>query len=88
MGLVRLVVFGFLGLSVLYLCVSLYSRSVRRERLEKQYDADPVPGMTRKAFVDKGVAEYNNGLRPKLLLLIYVVPIVAVSAVIYITNAN
>ena len=36
MSFVRLVVFGFLALSVIYLCVSLYSRSIRREKLEEE----------------------------------------------------
>lgn len=88
MGLVRLVVFGFLALSVIYISLSVYSRSVRREKLEKRYDEAPVEGMTRKQYVEKGVADYNSGLRPKLLLLIYVVPTVAVAAIVYITNAN
>ncbi len=88
MGLVRLVVFGFIALSVIYLSVSVYSRSVRREKLEKQYDEAPVDGMTRKQYVEKGIAAYNSGLRPKLLLLIYVVPTVIVAATVYITNAN
>jgi hypothetical protein len=33
--LVRLVVFGFLVLSVVYLSIAFYSRSVRREKLEE-----------------------------------------------------
>jgi hypothetical protein len=88
MGLVRLVVFGFIALSVIYLSLSVYSRSVRREKLEKQFDAAPVEGMTRKQYVEDGVAKYNSGLRPKLLLLVYVVPAVIVTATVYITNAN
>ncbi len=88
MGFVRLVVFGFIALSVIYLSVSVYSRSVRREKLEKQYDAEPVEGVTRSEYVAKGIAAYNAGLRPKLLLLIYVVPAVVVTAIVYITNAN
>ncbi len=88
MGLVRLVIFGFIGLSVIYLCLSIYSRSVRREKLEKAYDADPVAGMTRKQYVEKGVAEYNGSLRPKLLMLVYVIPAVIVAVTVYITNAN
>lgn len=88
MGLVRLVVFGFIGLSVVYLCLSLYSRSVRREKLEKAYDAAPVAGMSRDEYVQRGIEAYNSGLRPKLLLLIYVVPTVIVAVTVYITNAN
>lgn len=88
MGFVRLVVFGFLALSVVYLSLAFYSRSVRREKLEKAYDANPVEGVTRDEYVSKGIAEYNSGIRPKLLLLVYVVPTVVVGAIIYLTNSN
>ena len=40
----RLMIFAFIGLSVLYLIVSAYSRSVRREKLEKHWDAEPHEG--------------------------------------------
>lgn len=88
MGLVRLVVFGLIGLSVVYLCLSIYSRSVRREKLEKEYDAAPVEGISRDDYVHKGIVEYNNGLRPKLLLLVYILPIALVGGTVYLTNAN
>jgi len=88
MAFVRLVIFGLLGLSVVYLSLSIYSRSVRKERLEKQYDAAPVDGVSRDDYVQKGITEYNASLRPKLLLLVYIVPIVLVGAIVYITNAN
>ncbi len=37
MGFLRLIIFGFIGLSIIYLLVSLYSRSVRLEKLEEQW---------------------------------------------------
>ena len=55
-------VMGFLILTVVYLLVSVYSRSVRRERLEKQFDAGDVPG-DRDAYVEKGMEAYRHGLR-------------------------
>lgn len=88
MQFVRLVVFGFVALSVIYVCLSLYSRSVRRERLENEYDAAPVDGVSRDDYVENGMIEYSAGLRPKLLLGVYVVPAVAAAIVIYLTNAN
>ena len=45
MGFVRLLVFGFLALSVVYLSISVYSRSVRREKLEDAWAQDN-PGST------------------------------------------
>ncbi len=89
MGLVRLVVFGFLGLSVVYAAIWVYSRSVRREKLEKAWAADHPDGGDpgeRDAYIKKGMAEYHSGLRPKLILLVYIVPAILVIAAFYMTN--
>ncbi|MGJ8625060.1 MAG: hypothetical protein ACSHW1_20135 [Yoonia sp.] len=89
MQFVRLVVFGFLILSVLYLCISLYSRSVRREKLEDEWDAkvpeDATPDM-RANFIASGMAVYESGLRKKLILLVFVVPPLVISTIIYFIN--
>jgi len=91
MGLIRLVIFGFIGLSVIYFMVSIYSRSVRRENLENEW-AEENPGSddlaARADYVQKGIAEYNSGIRPKLILLVYVVPTVIVITTLVITNWN
>ena len=88
MGLVRLVVFGFLFLSIIYLSLSWYSRSVRREKLENAWDEEQPEGVSRDEYVANGITDYNEGLRPKLLLLVYVVPTVLVGTIVYLTNAN
>ena len=88
MALVRLVVFGFIALGVIYLSISWYSRSVRTEKLEKEYDANPVAGMTRDAYVRQGVEAYNNSFRPKLIGLVFVIPPLIVATIIYVTNAT
>ena len=88
MGLVRLVVFGFLLLSVVYLSLSWFSRSVRREKLENQWDEERPDNISRDDFVAAGIKEYNEGLRPKLLLLVYVVPAILITSIVYFTNSN
>ncbi len=91
MGFIKLVVFGFVGLTVIYFSVSLYSRSVRKERLENEFDAaNPGGGEpgARDAFIAKGMDAYNNSIRPKLIGLVYVVPTVVIGAIIYTINAN
>lgn len=89
MQFVRLIVFGFLAMSVVYLCVSLYSRSVRRERLEKEW-AEMNPGSddleARAAHVANGLSIYDGGLRKKLILLVYVLPTIAVCVIMYMIN--
>ena len=89
MGFIRLVVLGFVVLTVIFICVSLYSRSIRRERLEKAWDADPPEGADaagRSAYVEQGMAEYFSGFRRRLVLLVYVVPTVVVGVIFYLTN--
>jgi predicted permease len=84
-GIVRLVVFGFIALSVVYLLVTIYARSVRREKLEKEFDAGGVDG-SRDAFIAAGMEDYKHSLRRKLLLLVYIVPMVVIGLTIYFVN--
>lgn len=91
MGFIKLVVFGFLALSVVYLSVSIYSRSVRREKLEDRFDeANPDGGAPgeRDAYIEAGMQAYNNSIRPKLIGLVYVVPTVIIGVIIYVINTN
>lgn len=89
MALIRLVGFGFLILCVVYLCISLYSRSVRREKLEDEWDENPPENATpdmRAAFIADGMAVYESGLRKKLILLVFVIPPLIIATIIYIIN--
>ncbi len=90
-GAIRLIVFGFLALSVVYLAVSVYSRSVRREKLEKRW-AEDHPGVDdspeRDAYIDEGMTRYNQGLRRKLILLVYIIPAIAIAVTMFIINAT
>ncbi|MGB7268078.1 MAG: hypothetical protein WBC90_01005 [Albidovulum sp.] len=88
-ALIRLTVLGFIGLSVVYLLVSIYSRSVRREKLEKDWDANPPEGMgdaDRSAFIEDGMRAYETGLRKKLIWLVYVIPMIILMVTIYLVN--
>ncbi|PHQ86739.1 MAG: hypothetical protein COB65_00680 [Thalassobium sp.] len=89
MALVRLIVFGFLGLSVVYICISLYSRSVRREKLEGWWaedHPDDLDSSERTAYIEKGMAKYESGFRKKLIVLVYVIPTVIVGTILYFVN--
>lgn len=85
LGWIRLAVFGFIVMSIAYWLVSVYSRSVRREWLEKHFDAGGVEG-DRDDYIARGMAAYERGLRRKLIWLVYVVPTVAVVALVYLLN--
>jgi hypothetical protein len=90
MAFIRLVVFGFIGLSVIYLSVSIYARSVHKERLEDEFDADNPDGLpdARDLFVANGMQAYNASIKPKLIGLVFVVPTVVIGTIIYIINTN
>jgi hypothetical protein len=91
MSFVRLVLFGFIGLSIVYLSISVYSRSVRRENLEKAWAEENAGSMdmaARDAYVEAGIKAYNKSFRPKLIGLVYIIPTVIVIAIVYTTNTN
>jgi len=91
MGLVRLVVFGFVGLSIVYALIWFYSRSVRREKLENSWDENPQEGAdneARDAYIKQGMEEYHSSLRPKLILLVYIIPMIFVIGLLIATNWN
>lgn len=83
---IRLAIFGFIGLSVLYLLIGAYSRSVRREKLEKHWDAAPPEGSgetERKAYIEEGMRAYEHGLKKRLLWLVYILPMIALAVIVY-----
>ena len=89
MGLVRLIVFGFIGLSVIYVLLRMYSRSIRREKLENQWAEDNPQGgdpVERQTYIERGLAEYDSGVKPKLFVLVYVVPAILVIAIHLLTT--
>lgn len=84
-GILRAAVLGFVLLSVVYVLVSIYSRSERREKLEKNFDAGGVEG-DRDAYIETGMQAYKKSLRHRLLWLVYIIPAVVVSATVYFVN--
>lgn len=81
----RLAAIGFIVLTVIYVCLSFYSRAVRRGKLEAEWEEH---GMTvdKEIYVDEGLKSYDSSLRRKLILGVYVIPITLVTLLIYFTN--
>lgn len=84
-GFLRLAIFGFIALTIIYVLVSIYSRSVRREKLEKAWDAAQGPG-DRDAFIAAGMEAYRTGLRRRLIWLVYIIPTAVVLGLLYVLN--
>lgn len=84
-AIIRLVVFGFVGLTVVYVLVSIYSASVQREALEKKFDAGGIDE-DRDDYIKAGMAAYRHGLRHRLIWLVYIIPTVVVAVTVYLVN--
>ncbi|MFA3916498.1 hypothetical protein [Ruegeria hyattellae] len=72
-------------LTVVYVCLSLYSRHVRRGKLEARWQEKGMTG-DRDAFVRRGLKRYDASFRRKLILGVFVVPLGLIGLLIYITN--
>lgn len=81
----RLIVLVFLLSTVVYIVMSLYSRSVRKGKLEREFDEEIKTG-DRDAFIEKGLEEYSQSLRRQLILLVYVVPLIVIFVIFYLVN--
>ena len=90
MGWLRLAFVMYVALTIIYFLTGIYSRSVRREKLEKEWDTDParegVSAADRSAFIEAGMQTYDKGLKKRLLWLIYVVPTIGFLTTIYFVN--
>ena len=85
LALARLIIVGFIVLTVIYVSLSFYSRSVRRAKLRQKWEEDIRRG-DRDEYVRRGLKIYDRSLRRKLLWGVYIVPVVTIAVVIYLVN--
>lgn len=72
-------------LTIIYVALSIYSRLVRRRKLIAHWEKKGMTG-DRDAFVARGLHKYENSFRKRLLLGVYVIPLGAITLLIYVTN--
>lgn len=88
-GIFTGILVGFIVQSIAYLLVSRYELSVHREALEKEYDnstPESRDGPARTEYIEMGLREYRQSLSRKLLVLIYIIPMIAVAVTAYVVN--
>jgi hypothetical protein len=86
MSVLRIYLVAFVVLTIFYGLLRLYSRSLRKEKLEERWDETKPEGISREDYVRQGLAEYDRSVRPKLLALIYVIPFIVIGITIYMVN--
>jgi len=85
MVLFRVLFIAFVVLSIIYLSLSLYSRARARDRLEREWHEGDYD-IPLEAYVRAGLVEYDQSLRRKLILGVYIVPMSLVCLIIYLVN--
>lgn len=88
----RMLLILFVVEALFYVLLSIYVRSLRREKLEDIWDRrHPLragDNRERKEFVRRSMAGFEKTLRARLVGLVFVVPTVAVAIVVYIVNSH
>ena len=84
-GWLRMMFWVLCASSLAYGLLSLYARSLRREALENQWQAGDR-SETRQAFVAAGMKRYEQGLRRRLLWLVFLLPFALISAIFFYIN--
>ena len=89
-ALLRLALIGLAVVTVVFVVLRIYARSVQREKLEKQYDAEFPQGerSARDAYVKQGLQGYRRSLARRLIWLVYLVPVALVVLAVYINNVR
>ncbi|MGR3520473.1 MAG: hypothetical protein ACU0EF_10350, partial [Roseovarius sp.] len=74
LALMRLLIFGLIALTALYLGISWYSRSARRRKMAQDWEDAGRPG-DRDAYIETGMQQYEKSLRKRLIWLVYILPV-------------
>jgi hypothetical protein len=73
-------------LSAIYIALGWYMRWDRTRRLEDEYASGQGGVLTREDYVSKGMAQYNRSWAPKLLLGVFILPILAALGLALVAN--
>ncbi|MCF3972528.1 hypothetical protein [Paracoccus salsus] len=89
-ALFRLIVLVLLLEAMFYLLLRIYIRSLRRETLEEKWD-ERHPDMAgdnalRDEFVRKSMVGFDRTLKSRLLWLVFIIPTLAIMAIVYWVN--
>lgn len=90
MKFIRLIAIVIAIEALFYVLISIYVRSLQRERLEERWDkrhpdrAGHSP--ERREFVRKAMVGFDKTLKARLVALVFVLPNIALAAIVYYVN--
>lgn len=71
--------------TITYVCLLLYIRAARRERLEERWHEEGV-ATDKAVWVDDALQENDAALRRTLFVTVYVIPITALAVMIFVLD--
>jgi len=75
----------FTVLTVIYIIMTISGRLKHRRRLEKKFKEEGSE-LSKEDFMEAGMKKYNRSLKAKLVLGVYLIPIVIFSGMIYLAR--
>ena len=84
--MIRLLVLSAVVLTIVFVCVDAYLREGKRSELEAKWNSRKASGRAAIAGTDDieaGVKAYSRSLRRRLVILIYLLPLLLIAAIVY-----
>ena len=82
MGIIRYAILLFLFLTLIYAILTLINRGKQKDQLKEDY-VKSEQTLSLDEFIDQGMAKYNRSLKAKLLLGVYLFPLIVFGILIY-----
>ena len=82
---IRNIILIILILTIIYAVLSFKARRQQRDKLAGAYEGSDKND-TKEAYIDKGLRSYQRSYRPKLIFMVYLIPLSVVSLLIYLAN--
>lgn len=83
---VRNIIFIVLILCLIYAVLSASGRMRQRLRLKSEYKTINTDKTDKEDFMAKGMTKYDRSMRPKLFLFVFIIPIVVIGVLIYLSQ--
>ena len=82
---IRNIILIIMVLTIIYAILSFKARRQARDKIAGDYETSDK-SESKTAFIDKGLKSYQRSYRPKLVLIVYLIPLSVVSLLIYLAN--
>jgi len=81
----RNIIIIILVLTLIYAVLSFKARRQFKDKLTGAYEASDKTE-AQDVFIAKGLSRYQRSYRPKLILTVYLIPLMIISLLIYLAN--